>query len=73
MLGKDIAAKKLTLYTSTNDKSKSLTINKSNRIYMPYIKRKVVDIRVKNSYRRYGYVKVGKSILFIKTSCLVAR
>lgn len=69
---KYVAAKKLTAYTSTSGKKKAFTINKGSKayIYELYYKGSSKYIRVKNSSGRYGYVKVGSSMLFTQKSCL---
>ncbi|WP_419750624.1 hypothetical protein [Terrisporobacter petrolearius] len=55
--------KKLTAYTSTSGKKKIFTINKGCIKY----------IRVKNSFCKYGYVKVRLSMLFTENLCLWCR
>ena len=69
---KYVAAKKLTAYTSTSGKKKAFTINKGSKayIYSLYQKGSSKYIRVKNSSGKYGYVKVGSSMLFTEKSCL---
>lgn len=69
---KYVAAKKLTAYTSTSGKKKAFTINKGSKayIYELYQKGSSKYIRVKNSSGKYGYVKVGSSMLFTEKSCL---
>lgn len=69
---KYIAAKKLTAYTSTSGKKKEFTINKGSKayVYALYQKGSSKYIRVKNSSGKYGYVKVGSSMLFTENSCL---
>ena len=69
---KYVAAKKLTAYTSTSGKKKAFTINKGSKayVYALYQKGSSKYIRVKNSSGKYGYVKVGSSMLFTEKSCL---
>lgn len=69
---KYVAAKKLTAYTSTSGKKKEFTINKGSKayVYALYQKGSSKYIRVKNSSGKYGYVKVGSSMLFTENSCL---
>ena len=72
---KYITAKKLTAYTSTSGKKKAFTINKGKKayIYALYQKGNNKYIKVKNSAGKYGYVKVGSSMLFTRNSCIYAR
>lgn len=69
---KYVAAKKLTAYTSTSGKKKAFTINKGSKVYIHalYKNGNSKYIKVKNSAGKYGYVKVGSSMLFTKNSCI---
>ena len=70
-----MAAKDLTAYSSTSGTKKSFTIKKGSKvhIYALYQKGSTKYIKVKNSSNKYGYVKVGSSMLFTKNSCIWAR
>ena len=72
---KYVAAKDLTAYSSTSGTKKSFTIKKGSKvhIYALYQKGSTKYIKVKNSSNKYGYVKVGSSMLFTKKSCVWAR
>lgn len=69
---KYIAAKKLTAYTTTSGKKKAFTINKGSKayVYALYQKGNSKYLKVKNTSGKYGYVKVGTSMLFTENSCL---
>lgn len=69
---KYVAAKKLTAYTSVSGKKKAFTINKGSKVYIHalYKNGNSKYIKVKNSAGKYGYVKVGSSMLFTKNSCI---
>lgn len=69
---KYIAAKNLTAYTSTSGTKRAFTIKKGYKayIYALYQNGSKRYIKVKNSAGKYGYVKVGSSMLFTKESCL---
>lgn len=69
---KYIAAKNLTAYTNTNGTRKAFTIKKGGKayIYALYQNGSKKYIKVKNASGKYGYVKVGSSMLFTKNSCL---
>ena len=69
---KYIAAKNLTAYTSTKGTKKAFTIKKDSytHIYALYQNGNKRYIKVKNSAGKYGYVKIGSSLLFKESSCL---
>lgn len=69
---KYIASKNLTAYTSVNSTKKAFTIKKDSytHIYALYQNGNKRYIKVKNSAGKYGYVKVGSSMLFKESSCL---
>ena len=69
---KYIAAKKLTAYTSTSSTKRAFTISKGSPayIYALYQKGNTRYIKVKNKYGKYGYIKVGSTLLFKRDSCL---
>lgn len=69
---KYIAAKNLTAYTSTSGNRKAFTISKGSPayIYALYQNGSKRYIKVKNKYGKYGYVKIGKSLMFKKSSCI---
>lgn len=69
---KYIASKDLTAYTSTSGTKKAFTIKKGSSayIYALYQNGSKRYIKVKNKYGKYGYVKVGTSLLFKKSSCI---
>ena len=69
---KYIAAKNLTAYTSTKGTKKAFTIkkNSSAHIYALYKNGNKRYIKVKNNAGKYGYIKVGSSMLFKEDSCL---
>lgn len=69
---KYVAAKKLTAYTSISGKTKKFTVDKGNKvnIYSLYRKGDSKYIKVKNNDGKFGYVKVGSSLLFKESSCL---
>ena len=69
---KYIAAKNLTVYKSTSGSKKLFTIKKGSKVYIYalYQNGNKRYIKVKNGSGRYGYVKVGTSLLFESDSCL---
>ena len=70
-----IADKNLTAYTSTKGTKKAFTIkkNSSAHIYALYQNGNKRYIKVKNNAGKYGYVKIGASLIFTKDSCIWAR
>ena len=62
----------LTAYTSTKGTKKAFTIKKDSytHIYALYQNGNKRYIKVKNSAGKYGYIKVGSSMLFKEDSCL---
>ena len=62
----------LTAYTSTKGTKKAFTIKKDSytHIYALYQNGNKKYIKVKNASGKYGYVKVGSSMLFTRNSCL---
>ena len=69
---KYIASKNLIAYKTTTGKTKAFTIKKDSytHIYALYQNGNKRYIKVKNSAGKYGYVKVGSSMLFKESSCL---
>lgn len=69
---KYIAARNLTAYTSISGTKKAFTISKESPVYIYtlYKKGNTRYIKVKNKYGKYGYIKVGSTLLFKRESCL---
>ena len=69
---KYISAKNLNAYTNTNGNKKAFTIKKNSKVYVYaiYQNGNKKYIKVKNSAGKYGYVKVGTSMVFTNKSCL---
>ena len=72
---KYIATQNLTAYTSTNSSQKAFTIKKNQpvHVYALYQNGNKRYIKVKNNAGKYGYVKIGASLIFTKDSCIWAR
>ena len=72
---KYIANQNLTAYTSTNSRQKAFTIKKNQpvHVYALYQNGNKRYIKVKNNAGKYGYVKIGASLIFTKDSCIWAR
>ena len=72
---KYIANQNLTAYTSTNSSQKAFTIKKNQpvHVYALYQNGNKRYIKVKNNAGKYGYVKIGASLIFTKDSCIWAR
>ena len=70
-----IADKNLTAYTSTKGTKKAFTIKKNQPVYVYalYQNGNKKYIKVKNSAGKYGYIKVGSSMLFKRSSCIFGR
>ena len=70
-----IADKNLTAYTSTKGTKKFFTIKKNQPVYVYalYQNGNKKYIKVKNSAGKYGYIKVGSSMLFKRSSCIFGR
>ena len=62
----------LTAYTSTKGTKKAFTIKKNQPVYIYalYQNRNKKYIKVKNSAGKYGYIKIGSSMLFKRSSCI---
>lgn len=69
---KYIANNTLTAYTSTSGTKKAFTISKGSPayVYALYQNGSKRYIKVKNKYGKYGYIKIGTSLLFKKDSCI---
>ena len=70
-----IADKNLTAYTSTKGTKKAFTIKKNQPVYVYalYQNGNKKYIKVKNSAGKYGYIKIGSSMLFKRSSCIFGR
>lgn len=71
---KYVASKNLTAYTNTTESKKSFTVKKGAKLNITglylYNTENKKYIKVKSTSGKYGYIKVGSSMLFTKNSCL---